>query len=104
MFKATVTAVFHKQYNTPIGMYSDSNVFQEFQNQTKGIMPELPKNNQVLHQPSTVSSFANQNYNQQPKQYQQPIGPNSLSMKMLNQGISDAHVTNSKLRILNRIF
>jgi hypothetical protein len=54
--------VFHNQYNTPIGIYSDSNVFQEFQNQTKGIMPNL-----------------NTNSSKNIK------GSNSLSMQMLNE-------------------
>ncbi|CAF1031168.1 unnamed protein product [Brachionus calyciflorus] len=92
----TVTAVFHNQYNTPIGMYSDSNVFQEFQNQTKGIMPELPNSKPVSHGPSTVSSFSNQSYNPQPRSSNQPIGMNSLSMKMLNQGINEAQATSSQ--------
>lgn len=43
--EARVKAVFHSQYNTPIGIYSDSNVFQEFQNQTKGIMPSVSRKN-----------------------------------------------------------
>lgn len=79
-------------------MYSDSNVFQEFQNQTKGILPEIGNKNPVSHGPSTVSSFANQNYHSQPTN-SQPIGTNSLSMRMLNQGINDAHSNNGKLNI-----
>ncbi|RNA10287.1 PDZ and LIM domain 3-like isoform X2 [Brachionus plicatilis] len=91
----TVTAVFHKQYNTPIGMYSDSNVFQEFQNQTKSILPEIANKNPVSQGPSTVSSFASQDYHPQPSS-NPPIGTNSLSMKMLNHGINEAQTSNGQ--------
>lgn len=76
-------------------MYSDSNVFQEFQKQTKGILPEIGNKNPISDRASTVSSFANQ-----PQQVSnnQPIGTNSLSMKMLNHGISEANATYSKHR------
>jgi hypothetical protein len=90
----TVTAVFHNQYNTPIGMYSDSNVFQEFQNQTKGLLTGASVNsNQPTYQQSTTSSFLNQNFHQtklSSSQSQQPRGVNSLSMRMLNSGIEQA--------------
>ena len=99
IFIATVTAVFHNQYNTPIGMYSDSNVFQEFQNQTKGLMADLNNNNNNKQNSSesTTSSFQNTNYLQHLSQKQNPVrGANSLSMRMLNTGIQEVEGTNSK--------
>ena len=94
-----MTAVFHNQYNTPIGMYSDSNVFQEFQNQTKGLMADLNNNNNNKQNSSesTTSSFQNTNYLQHLSQKQNPVrGANSLSMRMLNTGIQEVEGTNSK--------
>ena len=95
-------AVFHNQYNTPIGIYSDSNVFQEFQNQTKGIMPQLT--NQVTNHNQNSAQFLNQNqskpsaqhqHQQQPPQ-QSVKGANSLSMKMLNMDLNQAQSANKQ--------
>lgn len=102
-----VKAIFHNQYNTPIGLYSDPNVFQEFQNQTRGIMPEINPNKPNI---DTTSTFENPRQPQiqpqvqqqqvkkvsyQPQAQQQVRGANSLSMRMLNDGInlaSEAYV------------
>jgi len=71
-------------------MYSDSNVFQEFQNQTKSIMPELSnmKNNQT-----TSQFYANENQ-YKPNAGSQIKGANSLSMKMLNLDLNQSEVEN----------
>ena len=76
-------------------MYSDSNVFQEFQKQTKGILPEIGNKNPASDHASTVSSFANQMQPQKTSNTQ-PIGTNSLSMRMLNHGVSEANTNNCK--------
>jgi hypothetical protein len=78
-------------------MYSDSNVFQEFQNQTKGLL--TGHSNQSTSQQSTTSSFLNQNFHQtkhNSSQSQQPRGVNSLSMRMLNSGIEQAEGTHQQ--------
>lgn len=69
-------------------MYSDSNVLQEFQNQTKGLIQQIAA--------SPVPNKQNPNYLQQLKPSNQvPRGVNSLSMGMLALGIQDASSTNS---------
>jgi hypothetical protein len=87
--------VFHNQYNSPIGIYSDTNVLQEFQNQTKGLMPE-PRNQ------STTSSFQNPSYNQQikPNSSYLPRGTDSLSMHMLHENLTTAATTHSNFKNL----
>jgi hypothetical protein len=103
----TVKAVFHNQYNTPIGMYSDSNVYQEFQNQTKGIMPE-PINHQQQQQQQQYDyeqNYHQQHQHQQQQQYQSqsslqqqrmPKGAGSMSMRMLNSGIEHSQGANQQ--------
>ncbi len=84
-------AVFHNQYNTPIGMYSDSNVFQEFQNQTKSIMPPEMNN---LKNNQTSSQFQTNENQFKPNPSAQIKGANSLSMKMLNLDLNQAQAEN----------
>lgn len=75
-------------------MYSDSNVFQEFQNQTRGLIPDMGNK---AHQ-DTSSSFHSQNYLQSTRS-SQPKGANSLSMRMLNKGIEEVQGTSSKIKL-----
>ena len=103
-FAANVTAVYHNQYNSPMGIYSDSNVLQEFQNQTKGLIPESEQK-RFMNNTATTSTFQNQNaspnYLQQLNQpSKQPRGTNSLSMHMLTKGIETAASTNGKNQVL----
>ena len=75
-------------------MYSDSNVLQEFQNQTKGLIQQIAAN--------PVPKQQNPNYLQQLKPGTSiPRGVNSLSMGMLALGIQDASAHNSKLFYFN---
>jgi hypothetical protein len=104
--------VFHSQYNSPISLYSDSNVFQEFQNQTKGLMPDVTAHSQPMSPPAQTPNFHNQpkrqpsesnsaTFHHNPQALVEnlmpssaPRGCNSLSMGMLNLGIQDAASTN----------
>ena len=115
--------MFHNPYNTPIGIYSDSNVFQEFQKQTRSILPpennasshyqqphqkphqqQPPQQQLNYHQPqfsvasNTVSGFSNSVAPRTPNQphTNQTRGLNSLSMRMLGQGIQTAEASHSQ--------
>lgn len=72
-----VTAVFHNPYNSPLGIYSDSNVLEEFQNQTKGLlMPEINNNNTNTNKyqpPPTPPPINNNNYNSSTPLNHQPL-------------------------------
>ena len=79
---ATVTAVFHNPYNTPIGLYSDNNVFNAFSHQTKNI----------------INSDAATRPNINPEQALNQRNINSLSMKMLNKALNETEGTNGKIQ------
>ena len=87
-----MTAVFHNQYNTPIGMYSDSNVLQEFKNQTKGIMPDTK-----IQNPATYSQHQN-SFKPLPKP-SVPRGADSLSMRMLDASLEQSTGTISNISL-----
>ena len=98
--KATVTAVFHNPYNTPIGLYSDANVFDAFSHQTKGIInPELagktikkPQDTPHLQTAPRPQKYQPQLDNQPP----QPRGSSSLSMRMLDSALTESEGTPSR--------
>jgi hypothetical protein len=92
MILATVTAVFHNPYNTPIGLYSDNNVFDAFSHQTKSII-------NTDSQPPTSSRQEISNQKAQPTNQK---NVNSLSMKMLNSALNETQGTNRKYSLVKQ--
>ena len=115
--------MFHNPYNTPIGLYSDKNVFDAFSHQTKNIInPDLAakakNNNQQagMKQQQQVPLAQQAPHQQQvplaqqaPQQQQvplaqqapqQPRGAASLSMRMLNSALDASEGTSSSIKAL----
>ena len=82
--------MFHNPYNTPIGLYSDNNVFDAFNHQTKSI---------INHSDATNKGLTN--YNEPPQKPQSLNDVNSLSMRMLNSALNASEGTNGITKIFS---